>query len=77
MRVDEVSRAIGRVIRRQRAARGLSQEALALDADVDRTFVSQIERGVRQPTITTLMKLGRALGVRASTLVARAERAVR
>ncbi len=77
MRADQVSKAIGRVLREQRKARGVSQEALALSADVDRTFVSQIERGIRQPTITTLWKLARALDVQPSTLVARMERALK
>ena len=75
MRADEVSQAIGRVLREQRTARGLSQEALALSADVDRTFVSQIERGIRQPTLTTLCKLAAALEIQPSTLVARMEKA--
>jgi len=38
-------------IRRRRLSLGLSQEALALDAGVDRTFVSQIERGVGNPSL--------------------------
>jgi transcriptional regulator with XRE-family HTH domain len=66
--------AFGRVLRTQRQARGLSQEALALEADVDRTFVSQMERGIRQPTLTTLWKLAKALDVQPSTLVAKTER---
>ena len=49
----------------------------ALAADVDRTFVSQMERGIRQPTITTLMKLAGALGIQPSTLVARMEKLLR
>jgi transcriptional regulator with XRE-family HTH domain len=64
-------------LREQRMARGLSQEELALSADVDRTFVSQMERGIRQPTLTTLLKLSRALDVQPSTLVARMERLLR
>jgi DNA-binding XRE family transcriptional regulator len=63
--------------RAARVATGVSQEALALSADVDRTFVSQIERGIRQPTLTTLCKLARALDVQPSTLVSRMERLLR
>jgi transcriptional regulator with XRE-family HTH domain len=74
MRADQVSAAFGRVLREQRDALGVSQETLALNADVDRTFVSQIERGIRQPTLTTLCKLAKALEVQPSTLVARMER---
>ena len=74
MRADQVSAAFGRVLREQRIAAGVSQEALALSADVDRTFVSQIERGIRQPTLTTLVKLCNALGVAPSTIIGRMER---
>ena len=74
MQVDQVPVAFGRVLREQRDATGISQEALALSAEVDRTFVSQIERGVRQPTLTTLCKLAQALDIRPSTLIARMEK---
>ncbi len=69
--------AFGRVLREQRRASKLSQEALALSASVDRTFVSQMERGIRQPTLLTLWKLASALEVSPATLVQRIERATR
>ena len=77
MRADQISTVFGQVLREQRLSRELSQEELALAADVDRTFVSQMERGIRQPTITTLMKLAGALGVQPSTLVVRMEKLLR
>ena len=77
MRSDQVSAAFGRILREQRAAAGVSQEQLALNADVDRTFVSQMERGIRQPSLTTLFKLAKALEVQPSTLVSRAEKYLR
>jgi len=43
-------------------------------ADVDRTFVSRLERGIRQPTITTLIGLGQALGISAADLVRETEK---
>ncbi|HEX4674340.1 MAG TPA: helix-turn-helix transcriptional regulator [Steroidobacteraceae bacterium] len=77
MRVEQISTVFGQVLREQRISRDLSQEQLALAADVDRTFVSQMERGIRQPTITTLMKLAGALGIQPSTLVIRMEKLMR
>jgi transcriptional regulator with XRE-family HTH domain len=77
MRVDQISTVFGQVLREQRLSRELSQEELALAADVDRTFVSQMERGIRQPTITTLIKLASALGIQPSTLVVRMEKLLR
>lgn len=77
MRSKTVSVAFGRVLREQREHRGLSQESMALEADVDRTFISQIERGLRQPTLTTLCKLAEALDIQPSTLMQRVERLLR
>ena len=51
----------GRNVRRQREAIGLSQEALAEKADLDRTYVSGIERGVRNPTILSAARVATAL----------------
>ncbi len=50
-------------LRRLRTARGLSQESLAVDADVDRTYVSGIERGTFNPTLDLLERVAAALGV--------------
>jgi DNA-binding XRE family transcriptional regulator len=48
-------------IRRLRVARGLSQEMLAVDAGIDRTYVSRLERGLENPTVAVLEKLARAV----------------
>lgn len=52
---------LGNVIRGIRRARNLSQETLAHESGVNRAFLSQIERGIQQPTVETLFKLARAL----------------
>lgn len=64
----------GLVLQKHRVKLGISQEELAFRAGVDRTFVSRLERGLRQPTITTLFSLGDALGVAPTTLVLDTER---
>ena len=63
----------GAALRRLRLAAGLSQEQLGLEAGVQRNFISLIELGQNQPTISTISKLARALGMKASQLVAEAE----
>jgi len=63
----------GAALRRVRRAAGLSQEQLGLEAGVQRNFISLIELGQNQPTITTISKLAWALGMRASELIAEAE----
>jgi len=69
-----ISRIFGEVLRRYRSQRGITQEELAFQAGVDRTFVYRLERGVRQPTITTLIGMSRALGVSAADLVGDTEK---
>lgn len=56
-------------LRRLRVKRGMSQEALAVDAGVDRSYVGRIERGVENPTVETLDRLAKALEVPASELL--------
>lgn len=57
-----VQKAFGEVLRQARVSRGLSQQDLALEAELDRTYISLLERGQRQPTITTVIVLAKALG---------------
>jgi transcriptional regulator with XRE-family HTH domain len=64
-----ISQVFGEVLRRYRSDRGITQEELAFQAGVDRTFIYRMERGIRQPTITTLLGMSRALGVSAVDLV--------
>ena len=52
---------VARNIRRLRLARELSQEMLAVDAGIDRTYVSRLERGLENPSVAVLEKLARAL----------------
>ena len=54
---------VGKNVRRYRELKGLSQEELAFDADLHRTYVSGVERGIRNPTVLIVAKLANALGV--------------
>ncbi len=65
--------AFGRVLRKLRRERGVSQEALALEADLQRNYISLIERGINQPTITTIFKLAAALNLHPSEMIAKVE----
>jgi transcriptional regulator with XRE-family HTH domain len=64
--------AFGRALVELRKAAGLTQDSLAERADLDRTFVSLLERGLRSPSFDTLLSLGRGLSIPAPDLVARA-----
>lgn len=54
---------VGRNVRSYRELKGISQETLAFDADLHRTYVSGVERGVRNPTVQIVAQLAAALGV--------------
>jgi len=63
----------GKVLRKLREAKKLSQEKLAELCDLDRTYISLLERGLRQPTISTLFKIADALDLPPSELVKKVE----
>ncbi|MBJ6127800.1 helix-turn-helix domain-containing protein [Microvirga splendida] len=58
-------------VRRYRKAAGLSQEELAHRAEIDRTYISSIERSVYAATIDVVDRLAKALGVEAADLLVR------
>lgn len=60
---DELRDVLARNVRLLRAERGLSQEALAQEAGVNRTYLSDIERGTRNVSIDNLSRLAKALNV--------------
>jgi len=68
MQIREV---FARNLRKARHAKGLSQEALAHEAEVDRTYISALERGVYGATIDMVDKLATVLNVEASALLER------
>ena len=66
--------AFGRVVRRDRQRRGLTQEQLAELADLHTNYVSLVERGRSAAALDTLAALAEALGRRPSQLLRAAER---
>ena len=60
---------VGRNLRRQRRAAGLTQEELAFRANLDRTYLSDIERGIRNPSLLLMLDLATALGLRVVDLL--------
>ncbi len=59
----DLRRRVGLNLKRLREARGKSQEELAFDCGLHRTYVSGVERGVRNPTVLVLGKLAKGLKV--------------
>jgi transcriptional regulator with XRE-family HTH domain len=60
---DKTLISFGRNVARIRAQGGFSQDVLAEKADLDRTYISGIERGVRNPGIKAVLRIARALNV--------------
>ena len=65
----DIRQRLGRNVRKLRQAKGWSQEAYADEVGIHRTYVSDIERGSRNPTIVIVEKLALTLGVSASSLL--------
>ena len=65
----DVRTRLGRNVRRLREAKGWSQEAYADEVGIHRTYVSDIERGARNPTVMVVEKLALPLGVSAGSLL--------
>lgn len=68
--------AFGRVVRRRRIDIGLTQEQLGFEADLRRTYVSMIELGQQQPSLSTIFKLAKGLRLKPSQLLALVEDAL-
>jgi transcriptional regulator with XRE-family HTH domain len=63
----------GELLRELREKRGLTQDELGTDANLDRTYISLLERGLRQPTLEVIFTLAKALNVSPSSMIKRLE----
>ena len=64
---------VGKVIQKYREEKGLSQEVVSGFADIGRTHLSAIERGERCPTLETFYRIGEALNIKPSIILATIE----
>ncbi|MBP8275912.1 MAG: helix-turn-helix transcriptional regulator [Propionivibrio sp.] len=71
------NRAFGKALREIRKEKGYTQETLAFECELDRTYISLLELGRNSPTLDTLLALSRALGIPLSVLAARIEAKMR
>lgn len=67
----DIREVLGANLKRLRSLKGWSQEQYAFEAGIHRTYVSDIERGARNPTIEILVKLAKPLGVEPADLIRR------
>jgi transcriptional regulator with XRE-family HTH domain len=64
---------VGKLLRQARLQRGLTQERVAAKAKLSREYVSMVECGRGEPSVAVLLRLCRAIGVKASEIVAHLE----
>ena len=69
MKRDAVLKQFGQIVAQQRKALNVSQEELAHRAGLDRTYISGLERGVRNPSLTVLCRLAAGLGITAGQML--------
>ncbi len=65
---------LGKELKQVREASGMSQESLAFEAGVHRTYVSLLERDKKSPTLNVLFRICKALEISAAELIARVEK---
>jgi transcriptional regulator with XRE-family HTH domain len=70
----QLERAFAAALREVRTEAGLSQEKLALESGYHRTYVGILERGLQNPSLRTITRLAKVLGVSSSAIVARFEK---
>ncbi|WP_223067790.1 helix-turn-helix domain-containing protein [Paenibacillus caui] len=59
----------GKVLKALRIKNDISQEELAFRSNLDRTYISMLERGIHQPSLSSLMSIAQAVNIKASDLV--------
>lgn len=69
--------AFGHALRYFRIRSELSQERLAQESGLDRSYISLLERGIRQPSLTTILQIAQALNLSPRELVAKVEEKLR
>ncbi|WP_201118549.1 helix-turn-helix domain-containing protein [Balneola sp. EhC07] len=74
---EQIEKAFGQVIKELRKSQNLSQAMLAELGDFQRTFISDLERGVYQPTLYSIFRLGGALGISPHEILKRVEEKIR
>ncbi len=68
-----LERLFGQVLQKLRTERGLSQEKLGFESNYHRTYISQLGRGQKNPSLKAIFRLAEALGVKPSQMVRQVE----
>jgi len=66
---ERVKIAFGRVLKKYREDKGLTQEKLGGEAEYHSTYISQLERGLKQPSLTTIIVLAKCLDIKPEAMI--------
>ncbi len=72
--MNNLATKFGNLLRDLRRKKGFTQQELAIDSDLDRTYISKLERGECMPTILTVFKIAGVLGVSPSSIMRELEK---
>jgi transcriptional regulator with XRE-family HTH domain len=72
MKVD-IDKFFASVLKKKREARGITQDALATLSELDRTYISMLERGLRKPSLQTVFSLAKSLEIEVTELIREVE----
>jgi transcriptional regulator with XRE-family HTH domain len=75
--IPRLQNTFGQVLKELRNENGLSQQQLAFDSELDRTYISLLERGLRLPTLGTIFKIAEVLKLSPSDMVTRVEKSLK
>ena len=70
----EIKKAFGEAVREIRISQGKSQEQLAFDSNLDRTYISGVERGIRNISVVNIQKLAEAFDISLTELFEKVEK---
>ena len=73
---DKSAEIVGRVLRRVRETAGITQQDVAMRADMDRAYISEVENGKRSISVDRLLRVCEALNVRAATIISQVEKEI-
>lgn len=74
MKESQLKKAFGQALVQARKKKGMSQQELAYQADIDRSYISNLENGIYSPTLMIIHQLCEALEIRPSELLQQMER---
>ena len=75
--IPRLQNTFGQILKELRNENGLSQQQLAFDSELDRTYISLLERGLRLPTLGTIFKIAEVLKLSPSDMVTRVEKSLK